>query len=98
MIARISPIFNFRLSCTSTDQAKKCIDACLEEFGKCHEIKCEGDINDLPCLRDCEARAVECDLKCPCQINGECELGCPCPSFQCEPICDEAKDKEPSQV
>ena len=49
-------------------------------------------------LKRFEARAVECDLKCPCQINGECELGCPCPSFQCEPICDEAKDKEPSQV
>ena len=41
---------------------------------------------------------MECDDKCPCQIDGECELGCPCPSFQCEPVCDMADDLKPSQV
>ena len=98
VILALSPFFPFRLSCTSTDQAQICNDACLEEFGKCIEVECENDITDAGCIRDCGDVAEECDLKCPCQIGGECELGCPCPSFQCEPVCDETEDNERSKV
>ena len=85
-------------SCTSTEQAKICNDACLEDFTKCIDIECNNDFSNAGCIRDCGDAADECDLKCPCQIGGECELSCPCPSFQCAPSCDEAEDIERSQV
>ena len=72
----------------------------MADFEKCIEIECDlaNDPGNVACIRDCGDVADECDLKCPCQINGECELGCPCPSFKCAPSCDEAEDIERSQV
>ena len=89
---------NQSLSCTSTDQAQICNDACFAGLDKCIEIECENDVDDFACIKDCGEAVIACDLKCPCEIGGECELGCPCPSFQCEPVCDEVDDLEPSQV
>ena len=97
---RKNPHADFLLlfSCTSTEQAAICYDACNADFAKCIEIECNNDVTDAACIRDCGDAVDACDLKCPCQINGECELGCPCPSFQCAPSCDEAEDVERSQV
>ena len=89
---------HFQLSCTSTDQAQICNDACFAGLGKCIEIECENNVDDHACIKDCSEAMIECDLKCPCEIDGECELGCPCPSYQCEPVCDEVDDVDPSQV
>ena len=46
----LSPFFPFRLSCTSTDQAQICNDACNEESAKCIEVECENDITDAGCI------------------------------------------------
>ena len=62
-------------------------------------MECENNTEDYnACIKDCGEAVIECDLKCPCQQDGECELGCPCPSYQCEPVCDEVDDIDPSQV
>ena len=62
-------------------------------------MECANNEEDYnACIKDCAEAMIECDLKCPCEIGGECELGCPCPRFQCQPVCDEIDDVDPSQV
>ena len=51
-----SLFFPFQLSCTSTDQAQICNDACNEEFAKCIEVECENDITDAGCIQVIELR------------------------------------------